>query len=419
MTEKTVYDVAIVGGGPAGLMAAGRAAELGARVILLEKNSSLGRKLAITGGGRCNLTNSEPDNKRLVARYGESGKALHPVFFRFGSQDAIKFFEERGLKTKTEAEGRVFPASDKAADVVKVMADYLKKGGVTVKLGAEVTGLRAEDGRVTEVTLKGKGGQVAARSYIVATGGLSRPETGSTGDGFKWLEKLGHKIIKPDMALVPIVLKEKWVSRLQGVSLPKAKLTIWQNGARQESSVGKLLFTHFGLSGPMVLNLSRGVSEMLKYGLVTLSLDLFPEMDHGRLDKHILEIFEQNQNRQLKNSLSSFIPPKMRPLAIAHIGGSPEKTLNLVTREERLRLVKFLKDLKMTVAGLLGADKAVITSGGVRPEEVDFKTMRSKVLPNLYLAGDVLDFDRPSGGFSLQICWATGYVAGEAAYLLK
>lgn len=411
------YDVAVIGGGPAGMMAAGRAAELGARVVLLEKNNSLGNKLSITGGGRCNITNNEPDIRKLVAKYGLAGKALHPVFFRFGVTEALDFFHGQGLKTKVEAEQRVFPATEKATDVVKTMAAFVKKGKVQIILNADVAGLEKENGRVSGVrtNVRGKSEIIEADNFIIATGGMSRPETGSTGDGFKWLADLGHKIIQPDMALVPLVIKEPWVKQLSGLSLPDARLTVWQNNERQESRVGKILFTHFGLSGPLVLNMSRGISEMIKYGPVTLTIDLMPTLDPGALDKKILEIFTQNQNRQIKNVVTELVPPKLRSLALTRLGVNPAKTVNLISREERLRLVKFLKEMKMTVAGLLGSDKAIITSGGVMPNEVDFKTMQSKLFPNLFLAGDVLDFDRPSGGFSLQLCWSTGYVAGENA----
>ncbi len=410
--ESPSFDVAVIGGGPAGMMAAGRAAELGAKVVLLEKNLGLGKKLLITGGGRCNVFNAEYDARRLSEKYGSKGKALLSVFSRFDAESSREFFESRGLRIKVEAEKRAFPVTDKAEDVQKLLIRYMKAGNVTVMTDTKVKSMESADALITKIVLEK--GEVKAKNYILATGGKSRPETGSTGDGFTWAKALGHTVIEPDPALVPITLKDKWVSDLSGLSLTGVRLTSSQDGSKQDSRVGKMLFTHTGLSGPLVLNMSKGIGELLKYGDVDLSLDLFPKMDLGALDDSILKSFENETNKMLKNAIAAFVQPRLGEvlLKLAKING--DVTLRQLTREDRLAFAKMLKAVPMHVSGLLGTDKAIVTGGGVDLKEVEFKTMRSKKFRNLFFAGDILDFDRPSGGYSLQICWTTGFVAGSS-----
>ncbi len=408
------YDVAVIGGGPAGMMAAGRAAELGASVVLLEKNPGLGAKLLITGGGRCNILNAEFDTHRLVEKYGKKGKALFSVFSQFDAQATRDFFESRGLPIKVEAEQRAFPVSEKASDVHKTMVQYMAQHGVDVRTNAIVKHLKAKDGRISKIMLFG-GQEITAGRYILATGGKSHPETGSTGDGFTWLAGLGHTIIQPDPALVPVALKDTWTRKLSGISLKDVKLTVTQGGKKQAVKTGKMLFTHVGVSGPLVLNMSKGIGELLKKGEVTLLLDLFPAQDLGALDDRLLAIFESGKNKLIKNIIGSVVPPKLGH-AVLTLANIPDDTpLYRLTRQQRLSLARTLKALPLTVAGLLGTDKAIVTGGGVDLREVVFKTMQSKLCSNLFLAGDILDFDRPSGGFSLQICWTTGFVAGSSA----
>lgn len=410
------YDVAVIGGGPAGMMAAGRAAALGARVVLLEKNASLGEKLLITGGGRSNITNAEFDRNIFLRKFGRASKFLFSPLARFGVQDTLDFFDVLGMPTKIEAEKRVFPVSDRSQSVFDALLRYMDQGDVTVLPGAEVTGLDVSDGMVSGIRLK-SGDIVTARSYVLATGGKSHPETGSTGDGFRWLEKIGHTVIEPRASLVPLRVRERWVRGLSGVSFSDAKLTVFQDDRKRESRRGKLLFTHFGLSGPLALNMSRGIDELLKQkqGVVTVSVDLFPGQDIGALDKELQTIFDSRKNKQVRNGLDGFVVPSLAPVLLEITGIDPDKQINVVTREERLGLIHALKDLPMTVEGLLGVDKAIVTSGGVALSEVDFKYMCSRLFPNLYLVGDILDIDRPSGGYSLQLCWTTGFVAGTAA----
>lgn len=408
------YDVVVIGGGPAGMMAAGRAAELGARVLLLEKNPTLGKKLLITGGGRSNVTNAEFDEHVLLAKFKGAAKFLFSPFSQFGVQEALDFFHTHGMPTKVEAEKRVFPESDRAQSVWDALAQYMRAGKVAIKTESEVAGLETADGNISGVRLK-NGESIEAGAYILATGGKSRPETGSTGEGFDWLRAIGHQVSEPRAALVPLRIREKWVHKLSGLSFPEAKLTVYRKNEKQEGKRGKILFTHFGLSGPLVLNMSRDISESLQYGEVKLSIDLWPQMNIGELDKSVRTLFEGEKNKQVKNSLDGFIPTLLIPVILKLCKIDPEKPVHSVSRDERLALVRRLKDLSMTVSGLLGADKAVVTSGGVMLEEVDFKYMRSRLYPNLYLVGDVLNIDRPSGGYSLQLCWTTGFVAGTAA----
>jgi hypothetical protein len=407
------YEVVVIGGGPAGMIAAGRAAECGRRVLLLEKNPTLGNKLLITGGGRCNVTNNKPDVRTMLANYKESGKFLFSAFTQFGVAETLEFFRSRGMETKEEAEGRVFPASNKSRSVLNVLASYMKDGGVAVRTKAKVTGITFEESlEQFAITLEGKS-VVRAGACIVATGGTSHPETGSTGEGFKWLGSLGHTIVKNDMALVPVALKDPWVKKLAGTTLSDIKLTTFVGDVKQKIYKGKLLFTHVGISGPTVLNMSRDVGDLLPAGNVTIVLDLFPLLDNGALREKLQALLTEQSNKKIKNVLSTFIFSALVDpvLALAPIDG--ETPSHSVRTAERKALVSVLKNIPLHVAGLLGKEKAIVSSGGVALNEIDFKTMRSRILPRLHLVGDVLNIDRPSGGYSLQLCWTTGYVAGS------
>jgi predicted Rossmann fold flavoprotein len=410
--EKNIYDVAIIGGGPAGMMTAGRAAELGAKVILLEKNSSLGAKLLITGGGRCNVTNAQFDVRTFLSKYKDSDKFLFSTFSQFSVKETIDFFNKRGMATKVEAGNRVFPESDSAQSVWDVLVEYMKQGNVEIKTGAVVTGFEKDGGGIVSVKLR-SGEKIYAKRFVLATGGTSRPETGSTGDGFSWLKDLGHNVIPSDNALVPVMISDKWVKDAQGVTLQDIKLTTFQNNQKQESHKGRLLFTHFGISGPTVLNMSKDISELLKYGEVEIRLDLLPSLDHGMMNSKLQELFKVDDKKMIRNSLASLIPSALVSIVLEFSKIDGNKINNAVTREERMKLIEIIKGLPMQVSGLLGADKAIVSSGGVDLTEVDFKTMQSKLIPNLYLVGDILNIDRPSGGYSLQLCWTTGYVAGS------
>jgi predicted Rossmann fold flavoprotein len=410
---QETYDVAVIGGGPAGMMAAGRAAERGLKVILIEKNDTLGKKLLITGGGRCNVTNAEFDDRTLLAKFKENDKFLFSAFSQFSVKESLAFFNSRGMETKVEAEKRVFPVSDSAQSVWDVLVEYMKKGNVTVLSNSAVLGFTEENHQITSVKIKG-GKTISARSYILATGGKSRPETGSTGDGFEWLKQLGHTVVEPDAALVPVKVSDAWVKRISGLTLPEVKITLFQNETKQAMKKGKILFTHFGVSGPTILNMSKDIRELLKYGEVIISVDIMPKHDYSTLNDALQDLFKKESNKKFKNSLGSLVPSSLVPVIVEKSGINPDTFCHSVTREERLNLVKLLKDVRMQATGLLGVEKAIVTSGGVVLTEVDFKTMQSKLVTNLYLVGDILNIDRPSGGYSLQICWTSGYVAGNS-----
>jgi hypothetical protein len=410
---ETSWDVIVIGGGPAGMMTAGVAAKKGAKVILIEKNKKLGEKLLITGGGRCNVTNSEFDNRKLLQKFKNNGKFLFSAFVQHSVKNTLDFFNSRGMKTKVEKELRVFPVSDSAQSVWDVLVEEMQKNKVSVVSNSPVVEIIKKDNELIGVKLKNKQ-IIYGKNIVVATGGTSRPETGSTGDGFKWLKDIGHRVIMPVPSLVPISIRDLWVKRLAGVSLSDIKISVFQNKEKQGSVKGKILFTHVGLSGPTILNMSKDIGELLKYGPVQLSLDLLPAEDNGKLNTKLQELFKEHDKKKFRNALSNLIPSAITPIVVELSGINPEVQCNSVTREERLRLVNLLKGVPMEVKGLLGANKAIVSSGGVILEEVDFKTMRSRLFQNLYLVGDILNIDRPSGGYSLQLCWTTGFVAGNS-----
>ncbi len=416
MKNNELYDVVVIGGGASGMMTAGRAGEVGKKVLLLEKNKGLGKKLLITGGGRCNLTNNKLNIRNLVAKYKGNNKFLFSCFTQFGVQEALDFFNNRGVSTKLEAEDRVFPASNLAKTVWDCLVLYLNQKNITVKTGVAVSGLSVDAGtKYFKVDLQ-NGGQVSAKACVVASGGTSRPETGSTGEGFLWLKKLGHKVIENNFALVPVALKNLWAKKLSGVTLKDIKLTIYQDGKKQYPGIlGKLLFTHFGISGPTVLNMSKSIGELLLYGEVVVVLDLFPKVDGVVLKEQFQTLLITQSNKKLKNVLSHFIPSALVSPVLEISGINGEIANHSLNRQDRIKLVTLFKSVPLNVKELLGADKAVVSSGGVDPKEVNFKTMESLLVPNLFLVGDILNIDRPSGGYSLQLCWSTGFVAGTKA----
>lgn len=416
--NETTYDVIVIGGGASGMMAAGVAASCGKRVLLIEKNKRLGEKLRITGGGRCNITNDEHDIHALLSNYKSGKDFLYSPFSVFGVKETFEFFEGRGLPLFVEARKRAFPKSEKASDVCDVFVKYLKEHSVTVMTNNPVLKLEIKEKKISKVVTKN--GTFEGESVVVSTGGLSHPHTGSTGDGFRWLQDLGHTIHEPTPTIVPIVVEEAWVKELAGISIGSteapAKITFFADGKKAFSKAGKILCTHFGLSGPLILNAAKEVSDLLHKGLVTATIDTYPSLDQGTLEKHMIEVFDQNKNKALKNVFSEIAPRGTTRVLLSllpHI--DPETKTHSVSKEMRKDLCKLLKALPVSISGLLGFDKAVVADGGVDIREVDTKTMRSTKIENLFLTGDMLHIDRPSGGFSLQLCWTTGFVAGKNA----
>lgn len=413
MQKEKLYDVAVIGGGPAGMMAAIHAAMHGANVVLIEKNEKLGKKLLITGGGRCNVTNATFDNRALSQKYGAKGKFLLSPLSRWNPENTIRFFEERNVPTKTEPESRVFPVSNSAQSIWDALTAEIKKQNIKIILNTAITKINKKNDEIVNIETSKE--IVSAKKYIIATGGKARPETGSTGEGFLWLSKLGHTIITPDLALVPVKIGEPWIKNLQGLSLPETAITLIEHGKKNLTQKGKLLFTHFGISGPLALNLSNTIREAMKESTVTLSLDFFPSINNKELDERLRDHLKDVQNKKWRNALKGFLPPLLAQHILEISKIDPELFVNKIPKESRLFVVNLLKNLIITPTGFLGQEKAIVSSGGVALEEIDFKTMRSHKIKNLFLTGDVLNFDRPSGGFSLQICWTTGYIAGISA----
>lgn len=406
------YDLIVIGGGPAGMIAAGFAAKRGASVLLLEKNRRCGAKVLITGKGRCNVTNSEPDMRKFAERFGRNGRALLTALYAFDNSAAIRFFEQRGLKLKLERGGRVFPEQGGAREVQQVLDQFVKETDVDLQVSTTVTSMQIEEGRV--VSVRTDRGEFRAKQFLVATGGLSYPETGSTGDGYRWAEACGHTVVKPQPALVPIRLRERWTSDLLRLNLKNVHLSAWQGGKKLVDRFGEAFFTRTGIGGPIVLDMSSVVRDALKKGEVTLRLDLKPAVESAVFAKRLEREFREQNNKDFRNALGNLLPKDLIATFIDLSGIDPYKKCHSVTRDERKRLLALFKEWPLTVEGCDGFDKAIVTSGGVALKDVDMRSMRSRRIPNLLFAGEILDLDAPTGGFNLQACWSTGFLAGSS-----
>ncbi len=412
MSIKPTYDVIVIGGGPAGMMAAGRAGERGLRVLLIEKNAVLGKKLSITGGGRCNITNAEFDTRALLAHYGDAQAFLFSPFSQFGVQETFDFFTTRKLPLIVEERKRAFPHTEKATDVTRVMESYVQKNNVTVLTNTAVRGFETDGGTLTGVITDS--GRFEARSYIIASGGKSHAETGSTGEVISWLKDIGHTTFESNPNLVPLVVSDAWVKQLSGTTLPNIRIQFVQ-GKTKLIKEGNVLVTHFGLSGPLILNSAHAVKEMLKDGKVSASIDIFPKDDVGALRAKLQTLFEENGNKTLMNALRVWFPKGIvEAVLIPFTDDIVMSKVHSLSREVRHTLVDRMKAITLTVIGTMGYDWAVVSDGGVDLKEIDTRTMQSKLHPNLYVVGDVLHVNRPSGGYSLQLCWTTGWVAGSS-----
>lgn len=401
--------VIVVGGGAAGMMACHAAAMCGHQVTLLEKNEKLGKKIYITGKGRCNLTNAS-DMEALFANVMSNRKFLYSAFYTFDNNQVIDLFEMNGMATKTERGNRVFPVSDHSSDVISTMAKILKNDNVEVKLNTTVQGLIIKENKACGVIVNGK--EISADNVILCTGGLSYPSTGSTGDGYELAKKAGHRIIDCTPSLVPFNIREEWVKDLQGLSLKNSAVTIYDEKKKLYSDFGEMLFTHFGVSGPMILSASGNIKAAEFAKPLKLVIDLKPAMTEDQLDKRILRDFDENKNKQFRNSVSKLLPSKLIPIIIDLSGIDPDKKVNEISKEERSHFVHLLKNLTMTINGLRGWNEAIITKGGINVKDVNPSTMESKLASNLFFAGEVLDLDAMTGGYNLQIAWSTGYLAG-------
>ncbi len=403
---KTDFDCIVIGGGPAGMMCALTAADRGLSVLLAEKNDTLGKKLSITGKGRCNLTN-DCTRDEFFANIPTNPRFMYSSYSAFDKDSVMEMFESLGVKLKTERGNRVFPVSDRARDITSAMEHALADRNVDV-LNAKVTDILTENGSVTGVTA---GRTYTAPSVVIACGGCSYPKTGSDGDGYRFAKALGHTVVPPRPSLVPLVCAEKWCTDAMGLSLKNVRLDLLTDGKCVYSEQGEMLFTHFGVSGPLVLSASGHIRDIKKKH--TLIIDLKPALDEKKLDERLIRDMKEYSNRDFINSLDKLLPRKLIPI-VAKLSEIPfDKKVNAITREERHRLVSVMKELTLTVTAFRPIDEAIVTSGGVSIKEIDPKTMRSKLVNGLFFAGEVIDVDAYTGGFNLQIAFSTGHAAGE------
>lgn len=404
--------IVVIGGGPAGMMAAGTAAQRGHRVKLIEQNKILGKKLLITGKGRCNVTNACADIEELIRNVPTNGRFLYSAFYGFTNRMTMDFFESLGVPLKVERGNRVFPASDQSRDIAQALRRYLVQNNVEL-ICDRVDDILTENGRVCGVKTAGRG-RIECEGVILATGGMSYQKTGSTGDGYTWAEELGHEICEIQPSLVPIRVAEDWIDELQGITLKNVRITVWnQKKKKIYTDFGEMMFAHFGLTGPIILSASAHMRRMGKDDY-TICLDLKPALEEKQLDQRICRDFQQNLNRDFCNSLKGLLPSGMIPTVVALCGIDPHKKVNSVTKEERSRLLRILKEMEFHVTGFCPIEQAIITSGGVNVKEINPSTMESKLVPGLFFAGEIMDVDAYTGGFNLQIAFSTGHLAGSS-----
>lgn len=407
-------NVIVVGGGAAGMMAAIFAARNGQNVTLLEKNEKLGKKIFITGKGRCNITNAS-EIEDLFSAVISNPKFLYSGFYSFTNDQVIHFFEELGVATKIERGNRVFPVSDHSSDVIAALAREMQHLKVKVQLHCEVKELLINNEKEIKGVRLANGKKMTADAVVVATGGISYPSTGSTGDGYRFARNCGHKVTELFPSLVPMEVKEWYAKELQGLSLKNIEIHITDGKKKLYDEFGEMLFTHYGVTGPVILSASSIVGKTLEKKELVLHIDLKPALAEEQLDKRLLREFEANHNKQFKNAIDSLLPAKLRLVIIELSGIEEEKKVHEITKEERLNLLRLIKDFHMTLTGLRGYNEAIITKGGISVKEIDPGTMESKLIKNLYFAGEVLDLDAVTGGYNLQIAWSTGYLAGISA----
>jgi len=405
-------DVIIVGAGPAGLLAAGRAAELGRKVLILEKMRSEGRKLLITGKGRCNITNAAPVSE-FIAHVFPNGKFLRNAFSHFFSKDIIDLLEKYGVEITLERGGRYFPTSNKSSDILQALLRWVNELGVEIQCGQRVEKLLIVNGKIRGVKANSK--EIFSPKVILATGGKSYPATGSTGDGYELARQVGHKIEKPIPALVPVETKGNTAQKLQGLNLKNVRAVVWVNGKKVGEAFGEMIFTHFGLSGPIILTLSRTMVKALQNGeKVEVTVDLKPALDEQKLDKRLQRDLNEHGKKQLVNIFRGWLPASMIPVFIEELGLDGEKSCHQVSGKERKKIRKLMKNMRFEVSHNRSFKEAIITAGGVLTNEIKPKTMESKLISGLYFAGEIIDLDAETGGYNLQIAYSTGWLAGNS-----
>jgi predicted Rossmann fold flavoprotein len=404
------YDLIVIGAGPAGLIAAGKAAERGKEVLLLEKNEQVGKKILITGKGRCNLTN-DCEIEEMINNFPDTGKFLYSALYTFSNWQLRSFFADLGVETKVERGARVFPVSNDAADIVAALKRYINKTGVKLKLKSQVTDIIADEGQATGVKLANER-EHQAGNILLAVGGKAYPSTGSAGDGYQMAESLGHRVTDIKPALVPLETEEEWLKEAQGLNLRNVTATLVADGREIAEEFGELLFAHFGVTGPIVLTLSRVAVNHLDQDL-KLKINLKPALSAQKLDNRLQRDFAKYSRKQFKNSLGDLLPRKLIPVIIELSSIPDDKFVNQITTEEREELLGLLTGLELTISGTRGFRKAIVTTGGIDITEIDPSTMESKLVDGLYCAGEVLDIDGYTGGFNLQAAFSTGYLVGS------
>ena len=406
------YDIAVIGAGAAGSMAAIRAGQLNKRVILLEKNELIGKKMLMTGRGRCNLTNSGKLDT-FIEKFARTGQFLRNAFYAFSNEDVMDFFRSNGLELKSERQGRVFPLSDDARSVTRVLEKCLEENKVDVRYKVRIRELR-RDGE--EFIMDTDGGPVTVKKVILATGGASYKDTGSTGDGFQIAQTLGHTILPLEPGLVPLKTKEAWVKEVQGLTLKNIRLVFVAGKKKIRSDVGELLFTHFGVSGPLILDMSADIVRLLsKENQMNLLIDLKPGIDSSEMENKLLREIKERGGREIKTMLAGTVPLKLAPLILRLADIEAHKKVHQMNKEDRRKLANILKELPLTITGSLPLEEAMVTCGGVSIKEINPRTMESRIVPGLYFAGEVIEGGAPSGGYNLQQAFSTGYLAGESA----
>lgn len=406
------YDIAVIGGGPAGVMAAIRAGQLNKKVVLIEKNDSIGKKILITGKGRCNITNVAK-LEAFIEKFGKPGQFLRTALSVFSNEDLMEFFKSGGLELKIERQGRVFPVTDSAKSVTSVLFDYLKNNNVEIKYKARVKDIKKESGGFI---LDTDSGVAKAKKVVLATGGASYRDTGSSGEGFQFAKKMGHTIIPLKPGLVPLRTKEEWVKDLQGLALKNISIIFSAGKKKVSSDMGEIMFTHFGVSGPLVLDLSNEVMGLLdEHKEAHMSIDLKPGIRAEEMEGKLLKDFQEHGGKEIKNMLTGMLPLRLVPVIIKLANLNANKKVHQTSKDERRALGKILKSLPLTITGALPIEEAMVTCGGVSIKEINPRTMESKVVPGLYFAGEVIEGGAPSGGYNLQQAFSTGFLAGESA----
>ena len=406
------FDVIVIGAGPAGLLAAGRAAEQGAKVLVLEKMKHEGRKLLITGKGRCNITNDAPISEFIKHIY-PNGRFLRTAFSSFFSKDIIQLLEEHGVESTLERGGRYFPASNRSRDVLNALLKWVKRHNVEIRCGHRVEELIADESTIKGVQANGK--KFMCNHVIIATGGKSYPATGSNGDGYELARRVGHTVVKARPALVPIETEGDLAQKLQGLNLKNVKATVWVNGKKRADDFGEMIFTHFGLSGPIILTLSREiVSELQNKSRVEITIDLKPALDEQKLDNRLIRDLDEHGNKKLINIFRLWLPASMIPVFVELLAIDTEKECNQVSSKERKQILQLMKNLPFKVSNYRSFKEAIITSGGITTKEISKKTMESKLVKGLYFAGEMIDLDAETGGYNLQIAYSTGWLAGNS-----